>query len=104
MRNLTAQGIRSDRLTRAGWTTAIVMAMILGGGAGTVTAQDPSAPVPSAQQLVDWRDNPETQWVATTRLQQAPQAARYRGAGEGSERRKSMASQSRSGIPAAARR
>jgi hypothetical protein len=75
MRNFTAQGVRTRRSTRSGWTTAIVIAIILGGGAGNVAAQDPSARVPSVQPLIDWLDNPETEWVATARLQAVPQTA-----------------------------
>ena len=52
-----------------------MIAIILGGGAGNVAAQDPSARVPSVQPLIDWLDNPETEWVATARLQAVPQTA-----------------------------
>jgi hypothetical protein len=75
MHNLTAQRIRSDRPAPSGGTTALVLAIILGGGAGNVAAQDPSGPAPSVQQLVDWLDNPETEWGATARLQEVRQTA-----------------------------
>jgi len=54
---------------------APVAAIILGAGAGIVAAQDPSDRMPSVQQLVDWLDHPETEWVATARLADVPQKA-----------------------------
>lgn len=61
-------------VTRSARIVATLAGVLLLGGARMAPAQEPPARV-SVEQLVEWLDHPETQWVATARLQETPQAA-----------------------------
>jgi hypothetical protein len=58
----------------AAWQRAMAIIFLIGAVA-TISAQDAPPVAPPVEQLVEWLDSPETEWVATARLQQAPQAA-----------------------------
>src|SRR5262245_59048830 len=63
----------SDTVTRSVRATATLVVLLLA-SAAAAAAQDAQGLLP-VEQLVEWLDHPETQWLATARLQQVPQAA-----------------------------
>src|SRR6266508_2969519 len=75
MPKLTARAAGSERTTRSLPPTAMLIALMLSGATPKVAAQDTPAAAPRVDQLIEWLDAPETQWVATARLQEVPQAA-----------------------------
>ena len=66
MPKLTAHAVRSERTMRSLSPTAMLIALVLSGATfAKVAAQLTPAAAPRVDQLIEWLDAPESQWVAT---------------------------------------